>query len=92
MKTIIKFIKEAISELGKVAWPTRMAVLRLTLGVILISALFAVFIGLVDIGLTKGIKGLLVFVQERQQAKSSATSSPIQINPGDVQVETTPAE
>ena len=73
MKKIIKFVKEAIMELGKVTWPTRLTALRFTLGVLVVSAVFALFIGLIDIGLSKGIAGLLAWVSERQ-ASSSASS------------------
>ncbi len=95
MKKIIQFIKEALQELKKVTWPTRQAVLKMTLGVIVISALFAIVIGIIDIGLTKGIEGLLTWIAERQSSQSSITdsaNSPIQVNPGDIQVETTPAQ
>ena len=93
MKKIIQFVKEAIQELRKVVWPTRVRVLRLTVGVILISAAFALFIGLVDVGLTKGIEGLLAWVGQRQAAPSdNQATSPIQIQPGDIQVDTTPAQ
>ncbi|MFA5967172.1 MAG: preprotein translocase subunit SecE [Patescibacteria group bacterium] len=93
MKKIIQFVKEAVQELRKVVWPTRLRVFRLTVGVILVSAAFALFIGLVDIGITKGIEGLLAWVAERQGTQTSDQgTSPIQIQPGDIQVDTTPAE
>lgn len=92
MKVIIKFFKEAIAELGKVTWPTRTVVLRMTIGVILLSAAFAIFIGAVDIGLSKGIQGMLTFFAQRQQSATDQSSSPIQVQPGDIQVDTTPAE
>jgi len=89
MKKITQFIKEAIQELRKVAWPTRQQVLRLTVGVILVSAAFALFIGLVDIGLTKGVEFLLTWVAGRSStSQQSNSTSPIQVQPGDVQVET----
>ena len=93
MKTIIKFVKEAIQELRKVTWPGRASVIRMTIGVIIISAAFALFIGLVDVGLTKGIEGLITFVAQRRTPTSSSQTSPIQVNPGDIQVNTnsTPA-
>lgn len=85
----ITFVKEAIQELKKVTWPTRTAVLRMTIGVMIISALFAVFIGIVDIGLTKGIESMLAWVGQLQQSQQqSDQTSPIQIQPGDIQVET----
>lgn len=92
MKTIIKFVKEALQELRKVTWPTRQAALRMTLGVIIISTLFAVVIGIVDIGLTKGMEGLLAWIAQRQSSEQSSSTSPIQIDPGDIQVDTTPVQ
>ncbi|OGB74492.1 preprotein translocase subunit SecE [candidate division Kazan bacterium RBG_13_50_9] len=86
MNKITQFIKEAIVELGKVSWPSRMVVLRLTLGVIIISALFAIFVGIVDVGLTNGLRGLLVWVEEQKAPVGS--TQPIQVQPGDIQVET----
>ena len=91
MKKVIQFVKEAVRELQKVTWPTRTGVFRMTVGVILISAAFAIFIGLVDIGLTKGIEGLLTLVAEWRQTvqqNSTQTGSPIEVQPGNIQVET----
>lgn len=88
MKGLVKFIKEAYQELQKVTWPTRQAVLRMTIGVIVISAAFALFIGVVDIGLTKGLEAMLTFIAQRQQPSQSSQSSPIQVKPGDIKVET----
>ena len=45
MKKIVRFVKEAITELGKVTWPTRATVIRLTIGVIVVSIMFAIFVG-----------------------------------------------
>lgn len=90
MKTIIKFVKEAILELRKVVWPTRKQVMRMTMGVLIVSAVFAIFIGLVDIGLTKGMASLLEFIAQHQT--TSQQSSPIQVQPGDIQVDTTPIQ
>lgn len=92
MKRIIRFIKESIQELGKVTWPTRSTVLRLTLGVMVVSVLFAIFIGLVDLGLTNGLRGLVTFIEQRKGTSQSTGSSPIQINPEDIQVNTQPTQ
>jgi len=53
MANPIQFLKEAKAELTKVVWPTRKEVTRITLGVIILSLCVAVFLGLVDYGLTK---------------------------------------
>ncbi|MBU1092666.1 preprotein translocase subunit SecE, partial [Patescibacteria group bacterium] len=89
-KKIIQFIKEAIVELGKVTWPTRLTAIRFTIGVIIISAIFALFIGVVDIGLSRGVEALISWAGSRQVAPSSSQS--VQVQPGDIQVETTPTQ
>ena len=57
----IEFSREAWQELRKVTWPSRETVLRLTLIVLVISALIAVYIFLFDnlftIVITRGIVG-----------------------------------
>ena len=57
----IEFAQEAWSELRKVTWPSRETVLRLTLIVLVISALIAAYIFLFDnlftIVITRGIVG-----------------------------------
>jgi preprotein translocase subunit SecE len=57
----IEFAQEAWAELRKVTWPSRETVLRLTLIVLVISALIAAYIfafdNLFTIVITKGIVG-----------------------------------
>lgn len=53
MTNPIQFIKEARSELGKVVWPTRREVTRITIGVIVLSLAVALYLGAADYGLTK---------------------------------------
>jgi len=91
MKTIIKFVKEAIRELGKVTWPTKPTVIRLTIGVLVVSIIFAIFVGLVDIGITKGLRGLLDLFSTNQATTSTIPQS-IDINSDDIQVETSPVD
>lgn len=47
------FVKESLDELKKVAWPTRTEIIRLTISVIVISAIVGIFLGGVDLILTK---------------------------------------
>ena len=58
---IVQFAQECWSELQKVTWPSRETVVRLTLIVIVISALIAAYIFLFDniftITITQGIVG-----------------------------------
>lgn len=53
------FLKETRSQLKKVTWPTRREAVRMTMTVIGISLLMAVFIGSLDFIFTK-LTGLLI--------------------------------
>ena len=55
----IQFIREVRSELTKVVWPSRREAIKITLTVIIFSLVMAVFLGLVDFGLTTGIEKIL---------------------------------
>lgn len=54
----VQFVREVITELKKVTWPTREETVKLTAVVIAISLIVAVFIGGLDAILVK-ITGLL---------------------------------
>ncbi len=49
----VNFLKEVRAELGKVAWSTRQELIDATIVVIVVTAIMAVFIGLIDILLSK---------------------------------------
>jgi preprotein translocase subunit SecE len=49
----INFINEVRSELGKVSWSTRKELLASTVLVITVTAIMTVFIGIVDLGLSR---------------------------------------
>jgi len=53
MTSPLQFIKEARAELGKVVWPSRQETIRITIAVIVLSLVVALFLGAVDYGLTK---------------------------------------
>ena len=55
----ITFGKESWDELKKVTWPTRAEITRLTVTVIVISAVVGIFLGGFDFLLTKGIDIIL---------------------------------
>lgn len=55
----ITFTKQAVDELKKVTWPTRDEVIRLTISVIVISAVVGLFLGGIDFALTKTLEILL---------------------------------
>ncbi len=49
----ITFVQQALDELKKVRWPTRTEIIRLTISVLVISAVVGVFLGGIDFLLTK---------------------------------------
>jgi len=53
MNKLIQYIKDSITELKKVIWPSKKELTDHTLLVIAISLIVAIFIGLVDYGLTE---------------------------------------
>jgi len=56
MKTIVNFLSEVKLELEKVTWPKRNTVINYLGLVIAISIVVALFVGIVDYGLTKGLE------------------------------------
>lgn len=52
------FASGIVEELKKVTWPTREQTLRLTVIVIGISLIIGVYIGIIDVLLTKGLEML----------------------------------
>lgn len=53
MTTPVTFLQETLDELKKVTWPTQQEVIRLTTVVIIISLIVGLFIGGLDLILTK---------------------------------------
>ncbi len=49
----VQFVREVITELKKVTWPTREETIKLTLVVIVLSFLVGAFIGILDITFLK---------------------------------------
>jgi len=47
------YIREVISELRKVVWPTREEARRLTVMVIIIAGVIGLFLGAIDLGFTR---------------------------------------
>jgi len=50
---ITNFFKEVRAELKKVTWPTREQVIKLTIVVVVISLVFGIYIGGLDLVLTQ---------------------------------------
>ncbi len=59
-KSLIKYFKEVWNELKKVSWPTRKDTIAYTVSVLVFIVIFAVIIGLFDLGLTNALKPLLL--------------------------------
>lgn len=57
--SLIRFLKEAKIELKKVTWPSKKDTLGSTYVVIIVVFLIAIFLGLVDFGLSRILKLLL---------------------------------
>ncbi len=55
MKKLIKYFKESHQELKKVVWPSREAVISSTKVVLVSTVIVAIFLGLVDFLLLKGV-------------------------------------
>ncbi len=59
-RIIPRFFVEAFGELRQVTWPTRKETIKLTFAVIIFSAVFGVAIAIVDYGLDKVFRELLL--------------------------------
>ncbi len=59
MGGLINYLKDVRGELGKVVWPKREEVIRLTLVVFIISTLVAGFVGGLDFLFTKALELLV---------------------------------
>jgi preprotein translocase subunit SecE len=55
LNKLFKFLKEVRIELAKVSWPKREELWESTLIVIVVSLMMAVFIGAVDLLLSRGV-------------------------------------
>lgn len=55
----VKYVRETVAELKLVSWPTRETTTRLTIIVIVISALVGAYIGLLDYLLTNILKFII---------------------------------
>jgi preprotein translocase subunit SecE len=54
-----QYVIESKGELKKVTWPSRQQAISATWVVIILSVLMAIFLGLVDLGLSKLVKFVL---------------------------------
>jgi preprotein translocase subunit SecE len=58
-QTAIQFVSEAWQELKKVTWPSRRETLGTTLVVLILVIIIAVFLGVVDVGLSSLVKKVM---------------------------------
>ena len=58
-KAIAKFFKDEKGECKKIVWPDRKTVLKSTGVVLVVVAIFALILWLVDTGLSEGVKALI---------------------------------
>ncbi len=58
-QTVKQFLREVRAELRKVVWPTWKGTLGSTSVVIIVVIIVAIFLGIVDLGLTNAIKLIL---------------------------------
>lgn len=56
---INRFFKEAKTELTKVKWPSQKELIAATIAVIILSLVFAFFLGIVDFGIIKFLKVII---------------------------------
>ena len=56
---VVSYVRESKEELKKVAWPSRKTVVRDTFIVLVVCLAMAVFFGVIDFGLSKGVEKLL---------------------------------
>jgi len=61
IKALVNYFKEVRLELSKVVYPKRADVIKLTTIVILISAIFALYLGALDYGFTVLLEKALIF-------------------------------
>lgn len=59
MTKVFRYFVEVWEELGKVTWPTRQEAIKMSLTVIIASAVIGVFIGSLDFILTQFISKIL---------------------------------
>lgn len=56
---VVQFVKEVQIELKKVVWPTRKDTIASTTVVLILVIIIAIYLGLVDLGLSRVIRAIL---------------------------------
>jgi preprotein translocase subunit SecE len=60
MSKTVEFIKEVIAEAKNVHWPTKKQTIVYTIAVLVVSAIIAYYLGLLDFLFSKGLGFLLI--------------------------------
>jgi len=60
VKGVIKYLRGVKAELGKVIWPKKEQVIKLTLIVFIISGAIGLYVGVLDYSFTKLLEILLI--------------------------------
>lgn len=55
-----KFVREAVAEVRQVTWPNANETVRLTIAVFLFATIFAIIVGILDFGLDKLFKEVII--------------------------------
>ena len=58
-ENVVQFLKEVQIELKKVVWPTRKDTIASTTVVLILVIIIAIYLGLVDLGLSRVIRAIL---------------------------------
>lgn len=59
LKKAVNYFVESKNELLKVVWPDKKTTLNMTISVIIVSLIVALFLGIVDYGLMQGLAFIL---------------------------------
>lgn len=59
IQRVTSYFENAYKELGKVSWPTKKEVKTTTLAVLALVCVMSIFLGLVDLVLSKAIQSIL---------------------------------
>ena len=87
---MIKFFKDAISEIYNVTWPTKKHSIHISTVAIVFTLASAVFIWFVDYTFDKWVKSIVPAAQIQAQSKTPIkTESPIKLDTSDIKVKTT---
>jgi preprotein translocase subunit SecE len=60
MNKTIEYLKEAKAEMKNITWPTKKQAIFFTIGVLVISAIVAYYLGLLDFLFSKGLSQILI--------------------------------